>query len=308
MTASYAKPFDALAFIRANKIKGKMYNYWTEGGFIAWGQYPDPKTGKTPLQLFMDGRAQAAYEPEAYDRWMGIMSAGPVAYKARQLAKRNPTTKEYEQIGKWVSKQLRDHDVWVMLMPAMQFNKDIVRGTEHNPDWKLIFINNKQKLFVDGKTKEGEKLYKGIFDKTTIYQDEFSRLLTLSHHLLNAKDPNALKIGLACAMEALRLVPSRMPMIRILNAARRGMKKPVDEFCKGFFMDFAENKNTYEKQNGYIRRLMAAMLAGDYLYRNHLAVFKNTGSEEDKRLATFYLSKLNGFNEEAKIVTSRQRW
>jgi len=39
-----------------------MFNYWTEGGFIAWDR-TRPNTGKTPLQLFMDGRAQAAYDP-----------------------------------------------------------------------------------------------------------------------------------------------------------------------------------------------------------------------------------------------------
>ncbi|HUT62644.1 MAG TPA: hypothetical protein VMZ04_01685, partial [Anaerolineae bacterium] len=66
MTASHVKPFDACSFIRNNKLKGNMFNYWTEGGFIAYGQEPDSATGKTPLQLFMDGRAQAAYEHDSF--------------------------------------------------------------------------------------------------------------------------------------------------------------------------------------------------------------------------------------------------
>ncbi|MHC4221959.1 MAG: hypothetical protein ACYST9_06015, partial [Planctomycetota bacterium] len=60
MTASHEKPFYAGNFIRENKLAGKMFNAWTEGGFIALSQEPDPETGRTPLQLFMDGRAQAA--------------------------------------------------------------------------------------------------------------------------------------------------------------------------------------------------------------------------------------------------------
>jgi hypothetical protein len=60
MTASHAKPFYAGKFIKDNRLEGKMLNYWTEGGFIAWAQEPDPDTGRTPLQLYMDGRAQAA--------------------------------------------------------------------------------------------------------------------------------------------------------------------------------------------------------------------------------------------------------
>ncbi len=58
-----------------------MFNYWTEGGFIAWGQTPDAD-GHTPLQLFMDGRAQAAYDYDAYGIWSEIMSGGPTPMKA----------------------------------------------------------------------------------------------------------------------------------------------------------------------------------------------------------------------------------
>ncbi|HUT57584.1 MAG TPA: hypothetical protein VNA25_07005, partial [Phycisphaerae bacterium] len=76
MTASDAKPFYAAKFIKDNKLEGNMLNYWTEGGFIAWGQEPDPNTGRTPLQLFMDGRAQAAYNRKAFDVWTYIMAGG----------------------------------------------------------------------------------------------------------------------------------------------------------------------------------------------------------------------------------------
>ncbi len=82
MTASYAKPFEACEFMRLNKLSGIMFNYWTEGGFIAWGQEPDPETGRIPLQLFMDGRAQAAYDVSVFDLWSDIFSGGPLPYAA----------------------------------------------------------------------------------------------------------------------------------------------------------------------------------------------------------------------------------
>ncbi|GAJ06076.1 unnamed protein product, partial [marine sediment metagenome] len=78
MTDSGQKPFYATKFMKDNKLKGKMFNYWTEGGFIGWGQEPDPNTGFTPLQLFMDGRAQAAYDRKAFDVWTHIMGGGLV--------------------------------------------------------------------------------------------------------------------------------------------------------------------------------------------------------------------------------------
>ena len=79
MTASYAKPFEACEFMRLNKLSGIMFNYWTEGGFIAWGQEPDPETGRTPLQLFMDGRAQAAYDVKVFDDLVGYFLGWAVA-------------------------------------------------------------------------------------------------------------------------------------------------------------------------------------------------------------------------------------
>ncbi len=90
MTASYAKPFKAGQFVRDNKLSGTVYNYWTEGGFIAYSQIPDPNTGKTPLQLFMDGRAQAAYEPETYEIWSSTMFGGPAVQEAQYRGKHVP--------------------------------------------------------------------------------------------------------------------------------------------------------------------------------------------------------------------------
>ncbi|MFZ0033915.1 MAG: hypothetical protein WAK60_02855, partial [Sedimentisphaerales bacterium] len=148
MTASHAKPFDACNFIKDNKLKGKMFNYWTEGGFIAWGQEPDPNTGRTPLQLFMDGRAQAAYDPRVYQVWSTIMSGGPLV----QSAAIRKTSPDYVQVGQWIDEQLKKYDVWVVLMPLTDsevYNGPFVRGIERSLNWPLTYFDNKQKLFVD---------------------------------------------------------------------------------------------------------------------------------------------------------------
>ena len=170
MTASDAKPFWALKFINDNKLEGKMFNYWTEGGFIGWGQDPDPNTGKTRLQLFMDGRAQAAYVRRTYDVWSEIMFGGPPVQEVRNrigARKGKFTADDYRKIGRWMDKQLRKWEVWVVLMPAGQFTTPFVRGLEHNPNWRLIFFNNKQKLFVDIRTPQADELFKGIFNEKT---------------------------------------------------------------------------------------------------------------------------------------------
>ena len=162
MTASYAKPFAAGAFMRDNHLKGNMFNYWTEGGFIAWMQVPDPNTGKTPLQLFMDGRAQAAYEPEKYDLWMTIMSGRPPALRAILQSGKQPTPKE---ISNALDEELRKHNVWCVLMPADQFDTPIIEYLEQHPDWRMVFSTNKEKMLVNIKTKAGEKLFLGMLDR-----------------------------------------------------------------------------------------------------------------------------------------------
>ena len=166
MTASDAKPFYACDFIRQNKLSGNMFNYWTEGGFIAWGQDPDPETGKTPLQLFMDGRAQAAYDTRIFDLWTLIMSGGPTVRRAA-LAGRSPTSQELVEIGNWVTEQLERYGVWVILMPNNQFDKPFVNGLEACGDWAVVFRNNKQKLFVSVKSEKGKALYEGMFNGQT---------------------------------------------------------------------------------------------------------------------------------------------
>ena len=125
MTASFMKPFAACKFIRMNKLSGKMMNYWTEGGFIAWGQESDPETGKTALQLFMDGRAQAAYDRQAFDRWSYIWAGGEVG-RELLIHQRKPTPEDYKRMGKWLGRTLKARGVWVALVPAKEFNSNFL--------------------------------------------------------------------------------------------------------------------------------------------------------------------------------------
>ena len=120
-----------------------MFNYWTEGGFIAYGQEPDPNTGKTPLKLFMDGRAQAAYEPEKYNLWMNIMSGGPIAQNIR-LRRQKPKNADYIAMGRWINEQLKEHNVWLVMMPSTQFDEYFMYGITRVPDWQTVFLNKEK--------------------------------------------------------------------------------------------------------------------------------------------------------------------
>lgn len=308
MTASDAKPFYACQFIRDNNMQGKMFNYWTEGGFIAWGQKPDPNNGKTPLQLFMDGRAQAAYERRDFDLWQKIITGGPVAYKRKKEAKARDcplSANDYREIGQWVEKQLSKKGVWAVLMPKNQFKKTFTKALEYNPFWCTIFYNNKQKLLVDSRDERFIELFDGIDSGKTRYPDEFSRNLIRAHYrLLPGKDPGILKHGLELAIKAFDERPSYAPIEKILYAHNfPELRADVDEFCRNYLKQFMKNKDDLIRQHGYHHRLIAVLNIVTHLRR--LAKEKDDKKEE---LVQYYSDVRAELSEQASKIVRSKRW
>jgi hypothetical protein len=301
MTASHAKPFIAMKFIRENNLSGKMFNYWTEGGFIAYGQNPDPNTGKTPLQLFMDGRAQAAYQPEAFTRWNNIMNGTPRGAQIVESARvrgRGVTDEEYKQIGYFLSDALRKENVWVVLMPLDPKADVIINSLEHNPEWALVFCNDKQRLYVDTETDKGRALYAGIADGTTKFPNEFSRDLTMASDILRRPaSAEAAKTGLEDAVAALKLNPSRFAIAEILSVPRE-LKPAAASICYQFVKDFVDKKSTYLKQDGYANRYSAAAQAAGFLYQ-----ISAEQKDKDK-----YRQYLRSWQQEMSEVNEQRTW
>ncbi len=302
MTASDAKPFYACDFIRSNELSGKMFNYWTEGGFIAWGQRPDPETGKTPLQLFMDGRAQAAYDVAAFDRWTDIMSGGPIV-SARRATRSKLTAKDYVQVGNWVSEQLRQYDVWVAMMPNNQFNSPLTNGLEYSTDWRIIFLNDKQKIFVDVNSPKGGKIYRDMLAGKLTYPNEYSANLSLGHNLLLFVDPARKKNGLELVISAFNIQPSPAPVLEMLLIAAQfaDLRPRVDEVCGQYVLDFEEKKATYANEDGYNLRLEAARLA---LIRLEQVARANG----DAKSAEAHRQRINRYEAERNGIALTKRW
>ena len=301
MTASHAKPFWAMQFIRDNHLSGKMFNYWTEGGFIAYGQDPDPNTGRTPLQLFMDGRAQAAYEPEAFLKWneiMGGTAKGAQIVESATVRGRRLTNEEYLAVGYALSEALRKEDVWVVLMPLDSKTELVTNALEQHPEWGLVFYGDNQKILVDINTEQGRALFAGIGNGTTRFPDEFSRRLTVARGLLgSATGPEAAKAGLENAVAALNLEPSHFAMQEILSA-QSSFGPVVASICKQFVDDFAENKSRYTKENGYFNRYASAMTAASFL----------THVSRDEEAKKRYRDYLRSWSNEVSQVNERVTW
>jgi hypothetical protein len=325
MTASDAKPFYALKFIKDNKLEGKMFNYWTEGGFIAWGQEPDPNTGKTPLQLFMDGRAQAAYNRRAFDIWTHIMSGGlpgsngyekmqAAQIRARTTGKKLGqllTPDDYVKLGQSFSDELEKRNVWVVLMPSAVYNDPdqsssyhTIRGFERNPNWPIVFFNNRQKLFVDIRTPRGKELFDGIFNGKTIYPDDYHKNLISAHSWLRYRPGiEEKKKALDFAIKAFHLKPSPTTILEILLMATNfvELSPGVNKFCLDYFGEFTEKENIWSKQDGYRHKVEAVRLACYHLK-------KLAQSRRDTTLVNFYAGKENEYLLELASIHKGKRW
>jgi len=319
MTDSSQKPFCATKFIKDNKLRGNMLNYWTEGGFIAWGQEPDPNTGRTPLQLFMDGRAQAAYNREAFEEWSTIMAGGMITGQivARAEAYRQSVSNDdYVKIGQWMDEQLRNYNVWVVLMPQTEYRTPpphlyyrkmlyhAIQGIERNPNWPLVFFNNKQKLYVDVRTPRGKELFDGIFNGKTIYPDDFHRNLIYGRSsLFYRRGIDEKKKGFDFAVKAFDLNPSPAPMQEVMFVASRfaQIQPDVNKFCENYVCEFTENEAAWAKLDGYRDRVEAARLACFYLG-------EVARTEGNTKLANFYAAQEKKCLLELLRVAQSKRW
>ncbi len=310
MTASHVKPFMALQFIRDNNITGNMFNYWTEGGFIAYGQYPDSKTGRTGLQLFMDGRAQAAYEPEIFIKWNEVMACtnkGAHLIETTKKRGRSLNKKDYLQLGSLLDKQFQNDNVWVILLPTNDKTEIFIKSMQTHPDWEVVFYNNAQMLLVNKRTERGKELYDGVFSGETKYPDEFSRHLTKAYNLINTsvsnKNLDLAKSGLKEAKAAFALEPGRASIVEILKLTNKfgALSPEITKMCVAYIEDFEQNKKQYKKQHGYRMRLVAAIYTANYI-SGHPNVRK------DPKALEYYSNLVTKNDKEQRKLHYMQSW
>ncbi len=92
------------------------------------------------------------------------------------VARRELTANEYVKIGNWVSERLRKRGIWVILIPDQQFDKPFTRAFDlYSKDWRTVYTDDKQKMFVDITSPKGAALFKGMFTGQTKYPNEYLR-------------------------------------------------------------------------------------------------------------------------------------
>jgi hypothetical protein len=184
------------------------------------------------------------------------------------------TGTDYDEIGKWMDDQLKADDVWVVLMPAVVFGGSRSKGSFHaikaielHPGWRLVFLNNRQKLFVDIRTPQGKELFDGIFTGETVYPDDYHRNLIRSHswylHLSGIAEKRE---GFEFAKKAFEANPSPTPLFEVLAYGAFAQLKPeVDKFCIDYLNDFETNQDSWSRQDGYRLKTQAVQIVCAHL-------------------------------------------
>lgn len=270
MTASNVKPIDACKFIRDNKMAGRVFNYWTEGGAIAFGQKPDPNTGEIPLKLFMDGRAQAAYDHSKFRLWQDIYAgAGCPAVQNAYLTGRRLTDSDYKTMANWIEQQLKQYQVWVILQPLGQANSSFMKAMNYSESWKTAYYDPYQWMLVDTSDERGQKLIDDILTDKAAFPNEISKSMTLCKLIPERFSPNLAPKLEEAVVSAFKLRPSPLTISELVQVGQV-LRKHVVIFREltVYLADFKANQKIYQTQQGYGEKLRTAVIAADFLARN----------------------------------------
>lgn len=270
MTASYAKPFKACEFIRMNKLSGRMLNYWTEGGFVAFYQDADEKTGQIPLKLFMDGRAQAAYNIEMFQEYnKNILSGGDLgeALAARSNSERLPLSAladELREVGEYLNGKLKQYDVWIILMPVNQQNGLFMKAINTCPNWKMAYYDQSQIILVDAAADKGKSVLDGIFNGKTLYPDENIRNIVMAGYYASSSPDKAWEL----ASDAYNKTKSSAALTYLFGIrGSAGMEEKTYNLCKSIVSDYIRNQEQYKTEHGFAEVKSNTIFALNYILR-----------------------------------------
>ncbi|MBL7215733.1 MAG: hypothetical protein ISS71_08665, partial [Phycisphaerae bacterium] len=292
MTASHLKPIEVCQFIKMNKLSGRVFNYWTEGGAVALGQEPDPETGEIPLKLFMDGRAQAAYNHDKFRHWQTIFFGGPVAQQVKLQGKKL-TQANFREIAQWLEEELEKRDVWVVLMPVSQENETFMKALKTSESWKTAYLDDIQHMLVNIKTSQGEMLITQILQGQAIFPSDYSKDLTTFSVITENTVTDRYSDLYRLAKEAFDLEPSQTAAVMLIQL--RGSPAVHNDIVH-YLNDFAEKKDTYKNEAGYLQRLGTSIVCARFL--------ANQKSEEQQK----YTTLAQQFKQESKAIERRQVW
>jgi hypothetical protein len=263
MTHSHQRPWGPCAFLAANGVTGRMWNFWDEGGFLASCQQPDAASGRVPVEIFIDGRAQAAYDPQALRSYLDLLN-GPG--RSGQDGEDTAAVTDLETLRTWTARRLRELDVSLALIPAGRQRTAFARAGASMPGWQLVYIDAEHTLFADTGSAGGRALVERVERGAARYPDEATAKLTAAFRLLPPRSEDDQRRAVVLAEESYRAAPSSLAVLCASRAAREpAAASEALTFCRGVAEEFTANRDRHRAEAGYSIRLEAAARALEHL-------------------------------------------
>jgi hypothetical protein len=242
-----------------------MWNFWESGGFWARCQQPDPATGRIPVQIAIDGRAQAAYDVAAY-RWHDQLEVGGPTGLAVATAGRQPGADEQAAIRTWVARKLADDGIWIAHIAQRDLDSQLALALLSQPGWQAVYVDANHFLLVDGATPQGRDLAARVDSGAAAFPDEDSSLLTHAYRALGGGAQGGPARALALARRAWAVQPSTRA---VGLAAAAGTDPSCAEETAAFFKGIVDDQLTRGSldalQAGSYERLVGAVTAARFL-------------------------------------------
>jgi hypothetical protein len=299
MTHAHQRPWGACAFLAANGVRGRMWNYWDEGGFLASCQQPDPATGAPPVAIFIDGRAQAAYDVGALASYLDLLN-GPG--RSAALGEKADQVADLEALRAWTAPRLRELGVGIALVPATRQRTAFARAVAGLPGWQLAYADAEHTLFVDDHDTQGRDLLTRLEAGTARFPDAASAKLTAALRLLAVPSRERALQAVQLASDSYRAQPTSIAVLCVARAGRSpAAREAAGRFCREVAEEFVANQGRHREHPGYAKRLDAALVALEYL----AAEAKRTGHREMVRWTSLWLP---GCEAEQQRVARQVLW
>jgi len=294
-------PWDACRFVRVNGIQGRMWNFWEMGGFWAACQDGDAVTGRIPVQITFDGRAQVAYDINARRLYDLFDAGGPTGLRL-DAAARDASPEESEVIRTWVDRSLPEENVWIAHLPERKKASRLTVALFSLPQWQPVYQDERDTLLVDTSTAQGAALAAAVDAGEVEFPDEPARLLTLAYRTLVTDGPAGLAKAFALARQAYVLRPSPRAVVLASGAARNiEVTAAARAFCREIVDDAIRRHAEIVREHGGYTRLAAAVEAARYLQQ----AAQSARDEAGRRQAT---EQLRWLAQEANRLVAASEW
>jgi hypothetical protein len=301
LTHSFQWPHGACQFMRLNGLTGRRFAFWQETGFMMWAQDPEPTTGRLPVQILIDGRAQGAYPIETFRQYVQLRDGGPMGEAVKQ-EERAFTPAEADEVRSFLQGNLRRLGINLALIPGDEAQAPISQALFNTPGWKVVYMDHRHSLLADTTTPAGKVLADGVWNASTRFPEGESQALTRCFLLLQRGDEASLGEALRLAREALATAPSQRGVTYAAQAGEApGRSDELEALLRATAESYLGRREALLRQDGYYRPLVAAFAALGHLQAR-------AQQRGDSRLAAWAAERLAICQRDDETVRRQIMW